>query len=56
MNKDQIKGTAKDIKGKIKEEVGHLTGNSKTEAEGVGGQVAGKVQKAFGNIKEKMKE
>jgi len=56
MNKDQIKGTAKDIKGKIKEKVGHLTGNSKTETDGVGGQVAGKVQKAFGKIKEKVKK
>ena len=47
MNKDQIKGTAKEIGGKIQEEAGKLTGNREQEAKGLGKQVAGKTQKKF---------
>ena len=56
MNSDHIKGTVKEIKGKAKEEIGHATGNSKLAIKGVGEQVAGKVQKAWGNARDKIKE
>jgi uncharacterized protein YjbJ (UPF0337 family) len=56
MNKDQIKGTAKEIGGKIQEEAGKLTGNREQEAKGLGKQVAGKTQKKFGDAKEATKD
>ena len=56
MDKDRVEGSAKNIKGKIKEGVGKLTGDSKTEAEGKADQVAGKVQNTVGGIKDKARE
>ncbi len=56
MNSEHVKGSVKDIKGKAKEEIGHVTGNSKMAGEGIGEQVAGKVQKAWGDLKDKVKE
>lgn len=56
MNKDHVKGGFNDIKGKVKEEVGHATGNNKTAASGVKDQVVGKVQKAMGDMKDRVKE
>ena len=55
MNNSHVKGSAKELKGKIKEEVGHVTGKSDTAAEGVLEQVAGKAEKAFGDIKDAVK-
>jgi uncharacterized protein YjbJ (UPF0337 family) len=52
MNKDQIKGTAKDIGGKIQETVGDVVGSSKQQVEGLEKQVEGKVQKKVGDLKE----
>jgi uncharacterized protein YjbJ (UPF0337 family) len=51
MNKDQIKGRAKEAKGKIKEVVGRTVGNARTEAEGDAEQLVGKVQKTYGDVK-----
>ncbi len=56
MNKDHVKGTFNETKGKIKEEVGHAVGNDSTAAEGVFDQVKGKVQKAVGDLKDVVKE
>ncbi|RVT82532.1 CsbD family protein [Rhodobacteraceae bacterium CCMM004] len=53
-NDDQVKGKAKDIGGKIKEEVGDATGNDKMKEEGQADQVEGKVQKGVGDIKDKI--
>ena len=50
MNRDQVKGTAKDVAGKIQREVGELTGNKTQQAKGAAKQVAGKVQREVGNI------
>ena len=55
VNKDQVKGVGKQAKGSVKETAGRVTGNRKTEAEGVAEKTAGKVQKGFGDIKEKVK-
>jgi uncharacterized protein YjbJ (UPF0337 family) len=55
MNTNQVKGTLKNLKGKVKEKVGHLTGNTKTELSGIKDQVTGKTEKAWGDIKEKAK-
>jgi uncharacterized protein YjbJ (UPF0337 family) len=51
MNKDQIKGRAKEAKGKVKEIAGKAVGNPRVEAEGDADQLAGKVQKTYGDAK-----
>ena len=52
MNRDQVKGTAKDVAGKIQQKVGELTGNKTQQAKGAAKQVEGKVQKGVGNVKQ----
>jgi uncharacterized protein YjbJ (UPF0337 family) len=56
MDKDRIKGAAEQAKGKLKEAVGKVTGDSKTEAEGKADQAKGKVQNTVGGIKDKARE
>ncbi|MEO6823788.1 MAG: CsbD family protein [Nitrosospira sp.] len=56
MNKDQIKGTAKDIGGKIQEEAGKITGSKEEQAKGLANQAEGKLQKNVGDAKEKLKD
>ena len=55
MNTNQVKGKLKDLKGKLKEKVGRLTGKTKTELEGIKDQVAGKTEKAWGDIRAEVK-
>lgn len=52
MNKDQIKGSAKQAAGKVQEVAGRITGSRKQEAKGLAKQVAGGVRKAYGDAKE----
>jgi uncharacterized protein YjbJ (UPF0337 family) len=52
MNKDQIKGKAKDIGGKVQEEVGKAVGSSEQQAKGLSKQVEGKVQEKAGDLKD----
>ncbi len=52
MNRDQVKGTAKDVAGKIQQKVGEVTGNRTQQAKGAAKQVEGKVQKGVGNVKQ----
>ena len=42
MNKDQVKGAAKDVAGRIQEEAGKLTWNKEQQAKGLAKQVSGK--------------
>ncbi|ATQ74812.1 MULTISPECIES: CsbD family protein [Massilia] len=56
MNEDQVKGKAKDIGGKIQEEVGKVVGSSEQQAKGLSKQVEGKVQEKFGDAKEVLKD
>ena len=55
MNKDQIKGKAKDIGGKIQEGVGKAVGSSEQQAKGLNKQVEGKVQEKAGDVKDIIK-
>ncbi len=55
VNKDQVAGVAKQVKGSVKEAAGKVVGDRKTQAEGVAEKVAGKVQKTYGDVKEKIK-
>jgi uncharacterized protein YjbJ (UPF0337 family) len=52
MNRNKVKGAAKDVAGKIQQKVGELTGNKTQQAKGAAKQVEGKVQKGVGNAKE----
>ncbi len=52
MNREQVKGAAKDVAGKVQRKVGELTGNEDQQAKGAAKQVAGKVQKGVGNVEE----
>jgi uncharacterized protein YjbJ (UPF0337 family) len=56
MNKDQVKGKAKDIGGKIQEEVGKVVGSNKQQAEGLANQAKGKLQEKAGDLKEVVKD
>jgi uncharacterized protein YjbJ (UPF0337 family) len=51
-DKDRIKGSAEQAKGKVKEWAGKVTGDKKTETEGKADQVKGKVQNTFGGLKD----
>ena len=52
MNKDQVKGTLKDIGGKIQEEFGDAIDSPEQEAKGLANQVEGKTQKKLGDVKD----
>ena len=52
MDKDRVEGSGKNIAGKIKEGVGKVHGDSKTQAEGKADQAEGKVQNTWGGIKD----
>jgi uncharacterized protein YjbJ (UPF0337 family) len=52
MNKDEIKGKAKDIKGRIERQAGEWTGDSGLQAKGAADQVEGKVQNTVGKVKD----
>jgi len=50
MNRDQAKGTMKDVAGKIQRKTGEIMGNTSQQIKGGVKQVAGKVQKAIGDV------
>jgi len=56
LNKDQIKGAAKDVTGKIQEEAGKLVGSKEQQAKGLEKQVEGKLQEQVGNLKAAVKD
>jgi uncharacterized protein YjbJ (UPF0337 family) len=56
MDKDRVKGSATNLKGKIKEAAGKATGDAKLKSEGKADQVAGKVQNAFGGAKDAIRD
>jgi uncharacterized protein YjbJ (UPF0337 family) len=55
MDKDRIEGAAEQAKGKVKEVVGKVTGDSKLEGEGKADQIAGKIQNTIGGIKDTLR-
>jgi uncharacterized protein YjbJ (UPF0337 family) len=55
VDKDRVEGSADNLKGKVKEAVGKVTGDSKLEGEGKGDQVKGKVQNTIGGIKDALR-
>jgi len=55
-DKDRVEGSAKNMGGKLKEGVGKLTGNSKSQSEGKADQAEGKVQNTIGGVKDTVKD
>jgi uncharacterized protein YjbJ (UPF0337 family) len=55
MDKDRVAGSAKKIKGSIKEVVDKAAGDAKLEAEEKADKVEGKVQNAVGGLKDALK-
>lgn len=56
MNKDQAKGTVKNITGIVQEEAGKLVGSKEQQVKGLNKQIAGKAQKTFGDVKKVVKD
>jgi uncharacterized protein YjbJ (UPF0337 family) len=55
IDKDRIKGSAEQAKGKLKEWGGKVTGDTKAETEGKADQVKGKVQNTVGGVKDSVR-
>jgi uncharacterized protein YjbJ (UPF0337 family) len=56
MNKDQVKGAAKDISGKVQEEAGKLVGSNEQQMRGLARQISGKALKSLGNFKQTVED
>ncbi len=56
MDKDQIAGSAKEIKGSIKQAVGKALGDAKLQSEGKADKAEGKVQNAVGGLKDTVRD
>ena len=55
MDKDRVVGSAKEIKGTVKQVVGKAAGDAKLETEGKADKVEGKVQNAIGGLKDTLR-
>ena len=56
MDKDRVAGSAKQIKGEVKQVVGKAIGDAKLESEGKADKIEGKVQNAVGGLKDTVKD
>ncbi len=56
MDKDRVAGSTKKTKGSVKEAIGKITGDSKTQAEGATEKTAGQAQNAVGGIKDTVRD
>jgi len=56
MNKDQIKGRVKEVKGKAKEIAGVLAGDERLEQKGKIQNAVGKAQAGYGDLKKDLKK
>jgi uncharacterized protein YjbJ (UPF0337 family) len=56
MNKDQVKGTAKDVAGKVQEQAGKLVGSREQQVKGLSKQIVGKTQKSMGDAEQAVKD
>jgi uncharacterized protein YjbJ (UPF0337 family) len=56
MDKDRIVGAAHQATGAIKETVGKVTGDTKTQVEGSAEKAAGKIQNAVGGVKDALRD
>ena len=52
MNKDQVKGKAKNIAGKMQEQAGKLVGSKEQQVKGLTKQISGKIQESVGDVRQ----
>ena len=52
MNEDRVIGTARNLGGKVQEGVGRVTGDTKSQVEGLVNQAAGAAQDLYGQVKD----
>jgi uncharacterized protein YjbJ (UPF0337 family) len=55
MDKDRVVGSAKEIKGAVKQVVGKAIGDAKLESDGKADKIEGKIQNAVGGLKDTLK-
>jgi uncharacterized protein YjbJ (UPF0337 family) len=55
MDKDRVIGSAKQIKGALKQVVGKAAGDAKLESEGKADKIEGRVQNALSGLKDALK-
>ena len=55
MDRDRIKGSAKQAKGKMKEVAGKVTGDAKLRSKGRAEKAAGKFQNTVGGLKDRLR-
>ena len=53
-NKDEVRGRAERVKGRVKEEAGKMSHDERLRNEGVADQAAGDVQEGFGRGRRKV--
>jgi uncharacterized protein YjbJ (UPF0337 family) len=56
MNKDQVKGVAKDVAGKVQQQAGKLVGSKEQQIKGLSKQISGKVQKGAGDLEQSVED
>lgn len=56
MNKDQVNGRVKAVKGSIRQATGKLVGNKTMEAKGKIQKIVGEAQADFGDVKQEVKD
>jgi uncharacterized protein YjbJ (UPF0337 family) len=56
MNSDELKGKADQLKGKVKQGVGHLTDDERLHDEGAVDEAAGNIQEGYGKARRKVGE
>jgi uncharacterized protein YjbJ (UPF0337 family) len=54
MNKDELDGKTKQVKGKVKQSIGDLTDDEQLHDEGVADEAEGDVQEGFGRARRKV--
>jgi uncharacterized protein YjbJ (UPF0337 family) len=55
MDKDRIAGSAKEIKGTIKQVLGKGLGDAKLQSDGKADKIEGKIQNAIGGLKDTLR-
>ncbi|MGO9336841.1 MAG: CsbD family protein [Terracidiphilus sp.] len=56
MNKQRVNGAIDEVVGSAKRHIGNLTGDTRTQIEGAGQQVKGKVETAVGKLKDAVRD
>jgi uncharacterized protein YjbJ (UPF0337 family) len=55
MNKNQASGAAEEVKGKVEQGIGKVTGDEQTKAQGKADEMKGKAKKTAGNVEHDVK-